>query len=53
MPQEQSKAGYEAPEILEIGDAAELTTGNTSNFTDFLGDTSTEYRGHGTEPPQT
>ena len=52
MQQEQSKADYEAPEILDLGDAADLTTGSTRNFTDFLGDTSTQYQGHGTEPPQ-
>jgi len=39
----QSKADYETPEILELGDAAELTTGNGSRNTDYLGDTSTNY----------
>jgi hypothetical protein len=47
---DQSRAGYEAPDILELGDAAELTTGNTANYTDYLGDTSTQYRGGPNEP---
>jgi hypothetical protein len=40
---DQPKADYESPEILELGDAAELTTGNGSTFVDYLGDTSTHY----------
>ncbi len=40
---EQPKADYEAPEILELGDAAELTTGNGQAYTDYLGDTTTNY----------
>ena len=47
---EQSQAAYETPDVLELGDAAELTTGNTSNYTDYLGDTSTQYRGHPGDP---
>jgi|GEM_PF-4016598 len=47
---EQPKASYEAPEILELGDAAELTTGDTSNYTDYLGNPTTQYRGGPNEP---
>ena len=43
QPEEQGKADYEAPAILELGDAAELTTGNGATFVDYLGDTSTRY----------
>jgi hypothetical protein len=43
LPEEQAKADYEAPAIIELGDAAELTTGNGSAYTDYLGDTSTSY----------
>jgi hypothetical protein len=39
----QPEADYETPDILELGDAAELTTGNGSRDTDYLGDTSTSY----------
>ena len=42
---EQPKADYEAPEIIELGDATELTTGNTANQSDYLGDPRTEYHG--------
>ncbi len=40
---DQPKADYERPEILELGDAAELTTGNGSANVDYLGDPSTRY----------
>ena len=43
LPEEHAKTEYEAPAIMELGDAAELTTGNGRSYTDYLGDTSTNY----------